>query len=132
MSGPTCMQTLTARRTFPAVLVVCATPLLYEALLESFQGLATLHEIPAHSADLTGLLRALDADALVVDSLVEAEEIESLARERQIPLLQVFLPERKVRLLRDGGWEDIPDAGASAEAIRNLLVGDIFARRGGR
>ena len=118
------------QRALPVVLVVCAMPLLYEALDESLQGLASLHEIPTNRIDLTGLLRALDADALVADSPGDAEEMEPLARELGIPLLQIDLRGQNVRALRDGGWEDFPDAAKSAEAIRNLLVGEIFGRRG--
>ena len=117
-------------RAFPIVFVVCATPLLYEALAESLRGLATLHEIPTGRADLTGLLRSVHADAFVVDSPADAAELTELARELHVPLLEVALRERKVRILREDAWAEHEGAGGSAEAIRNLLAAEIFGRNG--
>jgi hypothetical protein len=121
----------TALRPLPIVFVVCATPLIYEALAESMSGLATLHEVPAGRPDLNGLLRAVSADAFVVDSPADAAELEALAQELQVPLLEVALRERKVRVLRDV-WVEHEGVGNSAEEIRNLLIGAIYGQNGGR
>ncbi len=132
MSSTERLPALSQLRRQPIVLVVSATPLLYEALADSMRGFATLHEIPANRPDLIGLLRALHFDALVVDTPTEVGEIEALARELRRPLLHILLRERKVRVLRDDGFEVFDEAGASAESIRNLLVGEIFPHTGDR
>lgn len=112
----------------PLVVAVCAVPLLHEALSAALEDIADVQGFPAHRGDTVGLLRGLKPDAVVVDTDDEAEAAVSFAHESNSTLLHVSLGERKLRILRNGGWEEAGDERASPEEIRNILVAALFAR----
>jgi hypothetical protein len=119
---------VTARQPFVAVLY--SVPLLCEALSSALENIADVHSFPAGRGDTVGLLRSIAPDAIVVDDPDEAESARRWARRHGVPLVHVVLRERKIRVLRNGGWEESP--ARSAESIRNVLAGSIYAReRGG-
>ena len=96
----------------------------------ALENIADVHSFPAGRGDTVGLLRSIAPDAIVVDDPDEAESARRWARRHGVPLVHVVLRERKIRVLRNGGWEESP--ARSAESIRNVLAGSIYAReRGG-
>jgi hypothetical protein len=114
----------------PFVAVLYSVPLLCEALSSALENIADVHSFPAGRGDTVGLLRSIAPDAIVVDDPDEAESARRWARRHGVPLVHVVLRERKIRVLRNGGWEESP--ARSAESIRNVLAGSIYARgRGG-
>ena len=110
----------------PLVAVLYSVPLLYEAISSSLDEIAEVRGFPAHRGDPVGLLRALTPAAVVVDDPVEAEAVSVWAEEQDVPLVHVRLLERKLRLLRHGEWQE--SIGASADAIRNVIAGSLYAR----
>jgi hypothetical protein len=112
----------------PLVVAVCSVPLLQEALAAALEDIAEVQGFPAHRGDTVGLLRWLKPDAVVVDAEEEAEAAASFARESKSPILHISLAERKLRILRDGDWEDTGSEGTSPEEIRNILAAGLFGR----
>jgi hypothetical protein len=110
----------------PRVALLYSVPLLCEALASALDKIAEVQSFPAGRGDTVGLLCSLQPDAVVVDDAAEADEAQRWASRYRLPLVHVSLRERKLRLLRDGAWEE--SEGTSAEAIRNLLAGSIFTR----
>ena len=118
---------MTARGTRePLVAVLYSVPLLYEAISSSLDEIAEVHGFPARRGDPVGLLRALTPDAVVVDDPAEAEAVSGWAAEQDVPLVHVRLRERRLGLLRHGEWQE--SIGASADAIRNVIAGSLYAR----
>jgi hypothetical protein len=111
----------------PLVAVICHVPLLEEALEAAVGDVVTVRSFPP-DRDTSGLLRWLRPDAIVVDCDQEAANALPFAREWDVPLVQVSLAERKLRLLRDTGREESEGSAAGPEAIRNLIVGGIFGK----
>ena len=60
-------------RNEPLVAVVCAVPILGEALTAALDGLAECKVIPARQPELGGLLKSLQPDAIVVDDELFAD-----------------------------------------------------------
>jgi len=112
------------------VIMICATPLLREAVADALKEIAEVRSFPAGGGDTDGLLHWLDPDAVVVDRSDEAEAASAFARETHAPLLHISLTERKLRLLQNNGWIEPAGDGASAEHLRNVLVGMIYGRGG--
>jgi hypothetical protein len=119
-----------ASRARPLVVAVCAVPMLQEGLSAALEDIADVQGFPARRGDIIGLLRGLKPDAVVVDAEEEAEAAASFGHESRSPILHISLEQRKLRLLRNGAWEDAGSEG-SAEEIRNILVAGMFARREG-
>jgi hypothetical protein len=113
----------------PLVAVVCAVPLLGEALVGALEGLAECKIIPARQPELGGLLKSLQPDAIVVDDEEEAAVAATYARFARVPVIHVGLRTAKLRLLHDGNWVVPEDSNASPEIVRNLIAGEIYGRR---
>jgi hypothetical protein len=105
-------------------------PLLCEAVSAALDDVADVQGFRAHQGDTVGLLRSLKPDAVVVDADDEAEAAARFAHETSLPLVHFSLQERKLRVLRNGDWEDADDGETSPEEIRNILVGSLFGRKG--
>jgi hypothetical protein len=114
----------------PLVIFICATPLLKEAIVDALEEIAEVQSFPAGGGDTNGLLRWLGPNAVVVDRSDEAEAAAPFAREAHAPLLHIALTERKLRLLRGNHWVEAAGDGASAEHLRNVLVGMMYGRGG--
>jgi hypothetical protein len=112
----------------PLVAVLSSVPLLSEAISLSLDGIANVRGFPARRGDPVGLLSALAPAAVVVDDTAEAEAIRRWAEDRDVPLVHVRLHKRKIRLLHHGEWQE--SIGASAEAIRNVIAGSLYADGG--
>jgi hypothetical protein len=111
----------------PLVAVVCRVPLLAEALTAALEGIATVRRFPAERGDTVGLLRAVDPDAVVVDSEAEAHHAAVFARAADTALVHVSLYDQVLRIFEDGSWHE-SDEEASPESIRNAVLGGIFRR----
>ncbi len=120
---------MTATKRQPLVAFLYSVPLLHEALLSTLDSIAHVEAFPAGRGDVAGLLRSVKPDAIVVDDPAEADEARGWAKRHGRPLLHISLSEQKIRVLRNGHWEE--SAGASAETIRNVLAGSIYGRRDG-
>lgn len=119
-----------SERTRPLVAVVCAVPLVGEAMRSAFE-FADVQTFAANGGDLDGLVRWLRPDALVVDNRVSAEEAAASAHEQELPVLHVSVQDGEMRLYRSGVWEHIGNCdGPTPEAIRNVVAGALFARTG--
>jgi hypothetical protein len=112
----------------PVVVAVCAVPLLLEGLTAALEDIAEVRTFPAHRGDTIGLLRGVMPDAVVVDQEDEAEAAASFAHESNSPILHISLKDRRLRILRNGGWEEAGNGGTSPEAIRNILIASLLAR----
>ena len=121
-----------SERDAPLVAVVCAVPLLGEAVTGALEGLAECKVIPARQPELGGLLKSLQPDAIVVDDEQEGAVAAMYARFARVPVIMVSLRENTVQLLEDGRWVYPEERGASAESIRNLVAGGIYGRRATR
>jgi hypothetical protein len=115
----------------PLVVTLCAVPLLQEAVTAVLEDIAEVQGFPAHRGDTVGLLRGLKPDAVVVDAEDEAEAAMPFAHESKSPLVYISLAERKLRVLRNGDWEEAGSEG-SPEEIRNILAAGLFARGEGQ
>jgi hypothetical protein len=109
----------------PLVAVLYSVPLLCEAIASALDNIAEVRTFPARRGDMVGLLHSLQPDAVVVDHPIEALELQGWADSHDVPLLEICLRERKIRVLRNGEWEE--SSGASAESIRNSIAGAIYA-----
>jgi hypothetical protein len=116
-------------RNEPLVAVVCAVPILGEALSAALDGLAECKIIPAHQPDLGGLLKSLQPDAIVVDDEHEAAVAATYARFARTPVINVSLREQRLTRLDDGKWEEPDEHDISPETIRNVVAGGIYGRR---
>jgi hypothetical protein len=114
----------------PLVVAVCSVPLVHEALAAALEGFADVQPFPAGRGDTAGLLGSLRPAAVVVDSDEEAAQAETYARECDCPVVHLSLRQQTMRLFRGQGWEEEP-TGVSPDAIRNLLVGELFGARAG-
>lgn len=116
-------------RARPLVAVVCAVPLLGEAVAAALE-FADVRTFAEGGGDVKGLLESLDPDAVVVDSETGAAAAEDFAQDHDLPALYVAMRELELRLLRDGTWVRVGDDGPTPEAVRNAVAGALFA--GGR
>lgn len=107
--------------------MICGTPLLSEAVEAALGDVMTVQSFPSGTGDTVGLLGALRPDGIVVDGDEDAASAAAFAAESGLPLVHVSLAERTLRVLRAGRWEPA-DATASAEAVRNIMVGGIFGK----
>lgn len=115
------------------VVAFTATPLLNETLAAALEGVAVLGRFPAGIADIDGLIRHIGPDALVVDCDDKAAELSDVADKLSIPLVHVSLQTQQLRVFREQHWNVFPSPGTSPNAIRNVLLGEIYGasvRRG--
>jgi hypothetical protein len=110
----------------PLVAVIYTVPLVYEAIASALDDIAEVRSFPGRSGDTVGLLRSVRPDAVVVDDPAESAQVQDWAESQNLPLMEIRLRERKIRVLRNGKWEE--SAGASAGSIRNAIAGSIYAR----
>jgi hypothetical protein len=119
-----------SERTRPFVAVVCAVPLLGEAVRSALD-FADVQTFAANGGDLDGLLRWLRPDALIVDHAESAEQATPFAVEHELPVVHLSVAEPLLRIHRRGAWEVIGNGeGPTPEAIRNIVAGAVFARAG--
>lgn len=111
----------------PLVAVICEAPLLAEGVSAAVGDVMTVQSFPAAGGDTRGLLSALVPDGIVVDRADEAAKAEPFASERNLPLVQVSLAERSLRVYGDGRWRPA-EVAPSADGVRTLLVGGIFGK----
>jgi hypothetical protein len=115
-------------RTRPLVAVVCAVPLIGEAMMSALD-FAEVRSFSERGGDIAGLLEWLRPDAVVVDSDGGAASAVAYATGRELPLLHISIRERTLRLFRRGEWHPIVNGeGPTPEIIRNVIAGALFAR----
>jgi hypothetical protein len=116
--------------TRPLVAVVCAVPLLGEAMSSTLE-FAEVRTFAASGGDVAGLLEWLRPDVLIVDSEGAAGAATTFAREHELPVLHIAIRERSLRLFRRGEWKQLSNGeGPTPEAIRNVVAGSLFSRGG--
>jgi hypothetical protein len=112
----------------PIVALICATPLLCEALAAAMADVARVQSFPAGRGDTEGLLRWLAPDAVVVDEVEEAEAATAYARASGAPLLHISLAEPKLLVFANDSWMAAAGGADSTHQLRNVLVGMMFRR----
>lgn len=112
----------------PLVVALCSVPLLHEGLEVALGEIADVRVFPANGNDTVGLLRMLRPDAIVVDDADQAETAAAYAGEASSTLLHISLKERRLRILRRGGWEDAGNGSTSPEELRNIVIASMLAR----
>ena len=117
-------STVVRRR--PLVLALTMTPLLTELLRDLLGESALVRDFPGDSADLEGLVRHTQPNALVIDSDQDAFELSAVAEELSVPLVQISLPSHEARVFRDRRWSPVPLPIDSPTSIRNVLLGELF------
>jgi hypothetical protein len=116
--------------TRPLVAVVCSVPLLALAVASALE-FAEVRSFSDTGGGVAGLLNWLRPDAVVVDTENAATDAAAYALEHPLPLLHIAVREQQLRLFMSGEWEYVTDSGgASAESIRNVIAGTLFARKG--
>jgi hypothetical protein len=123
----------TTRRTereLPLVALVCAIPLLAEAV-RSELGFAEVITLADRGGDIGGLLRWLQPDAVVVDNDEAAAGAATYALEHELPVVHISPQKQALFLFQEGAWEDIGDSeGPTPENVRNVIVGALYAGGG--
>ena len=109
----------------PLVAVIYSVPLLCEAIASALDEIAEVRSFPGRRGDTVGLLRSVRPDAVVVDDPIELAQVEGWAEGEDVPLVEICRRGLKIRVLRNGEWEESP--GASAQSIRNAIAGAIYA-----
>jgi hypothetical protein len=121
-------QLRNGERARPFVAVVCAVPLLGEAVRAALD-FADVRTFAAAGGDLDGLVRWLGPDVLIVDSEAVAEQAVAFARDREVPVLHISVQDPVLRLYRRGAWEVVGTGDdVTPEASRNVVAGVLFAR----
>jgi hypothetical protein len=107
----------------PFILALCSAPLLGEALARELEDIAVVRSFPAGRCDVLGLVAHANPDAVFVDRAEDAE----LLRHLDVPVVHALLAEGKVRSLRAEGWREFDNPEDSVSAIRNVILGDLYA-----
>jgi hypothetical protein len=116
------------KRSRPLVAVVCAVPLLGEAMEPALE-FAEVRTFSGRSGDIGGLLQWLRPDAVVVDDDGNADGAALYAGEADIPVVHICVRKHVLRLFHRGDWNVVSNGdGATSEIIRNLVAGALFAR----
>jgi hypothetical protein len=116
-----------AGRELPLVALVCAIPLLAEAV-RSELGFAEVVAFADQGADIGGLLHWLHPDAVVVDTDEAAAGAAAYAREHELPVVHIAAQRQALYLFQDGAWEENGNSeGLTPENVRNVLVGALYA-----
>ena len=76
---------MTATERQPLVAFLYSVPLLHEALLSTLDSIADIQAFPAGRGDVTGLLRSVGPDAILVDDSSEADASARLGRATSRP-----------------------------------------------
>lgn len=114
--------------TQPLIAVVCTVPLIGEAVLSALE-FADVRVFQSGTPDIGGLFRSLRPDGMVVDSGAAAREAADFALDEDRPLIHIGIRDRTLRLLMNGAWRTLAIGGdPSAEAVRNVLIGALYAR----
>lgn len=114
----------------PLVAVICSVPLVFEGLRETLASIARVQFFPA-ATGTAGLLRWVKPDAVVVDSVDEAEFATAFARELDLPLVHISVRDAEVRFFSRGVWLKATNVGdgTTAETVRDIIAGSLYGRR---
>ena len=116
----------------PLVAVVCAVPLLGEAV-ESALEFAEVRSFSGRGGDVAGLLQWVRPDAVVIDDDELATGAAAYAAEWEIPVVHIRVRDRALRFFHRGSWTVVSNGeGPTPEIIRNVVAGALFAREGAR
>jgi hypothetical protein len=114
-------------RELPLVALVCAIPLLAEAV-RSELGFAEVVAFAGQRGDIGGLLYWLHPDAVVVDTDEAAVGAAAYAQEHELPVVHIAAKKHALYLFQDGAWEETGNGeDPSPENVRNVLVGALYA-----
>jgi hypothetical protein len=118
----------TPAATLPVIAVLCRVPLVAEALMGAFEGMAEVRSLPTHSGDTAGVLRWLRPDAVIVDDERAAESAAPYVATEGGLLVHVSIADGTVRVFQDESWEVVDVDGSTPDAIRNLVIGSLLRR----
>lgn len=117
----------TQRREQPLVVLVSSVPLLADALDEALEFAEV--KLFDDRGDVSGLLRWLRPEAVVVDSDEAARAASEFAHTTPLPVLHIDLQRDELRVLSDGEWQAIPLGEGAPEIVRHALAAALFAGR---
>ena len=109
----------------PLVAVICTAPLISEGVDAAVGDVMNVQSFPA-DGDTRGLLGVLRPDAIVVDCPEQAALAAAFAAGSDLPVVQVSLEERTLRVLQHGDWQQAE--GASVQDVRKVMVWGIFGK----
>jgi hypothetical protein len=119
-----------AGRELPLVALVCAIPLLAEAV-RSELGFAEVIALADRGGDIRGLLHWLQPDAVVVDTDEAAAGAAAYAQEHELPVVHISPQRQALYVFQDGAWEETGDGeGPTPENVRNVIMGALYAGGG--
>ena len=114
-------------RNEPLVAVIYSVPLLVEALEDALDGIGEVRAFPTGDGEVATLLEAIEPDAIVVDSLENADIAAAYAIAHGIAAVHVDFAHHMLHALIDGAWRRQEDDD-SPDAVRNLVAGGIYGR----
>jgi uncharacterized protein (UPF0216 family) len=106
-------------RTRPLIAVLSRVPLLVEALVGAFSGIADVQAVASDDVEAQGLVRAFRPDAVIA----EGDSIDLI--DADMPCVHVELETQTVSV-REGGLWRIVDIELSPEGIRNATVAQLY------
>ena len=120
--GVTARQGLMTGRTRPLVVTITDIPIFYEAVAEMLGDQASVHPLKPVGGDTEVVLRALDPDAVIVDSRRGARDLRKATLKRRIPLIHVDATGSALRVLGANGWRQLSLPVTTSDALQSLLA----------
>jgi hypothetical protein len=113
------------------VVAITDTPMFYEAMAETLADQGCVHRLRPGGGDTEIVLRALDPDAVIVDSRRSASEARKSALKRGIPLIHIDSDGAVLRVLTANGWREHSLPQKTSEALQSLLLATVLGRFAG-
>jgi hypothetical protein len=119
-----------AGRELPLVALVCAIPLVAEAV-RSELGFAEVIMLADRGGDIGGLLHWLHPDAVVVDTDEAAVGAAAYAQEHELPVVHISPRKKALYVFQGGAWQETGNGeGPTPENVRNVIVGALYTGGG--
>jgi hypothetical protein len=111
-----------ARRSRPLVVTITEVPIFYEAVAGSLRDRAIVQALKPSGGDTGVVLRLIAPDAVVVDTMRDAQAAVDSALEQGFPIVHVSSEESVLRVLGAGGsWTEQGLPPMASEAFWNIL-----------
>jgi hypothetical protein len=122
----TARKVLGAKRQKPLVVTISDVPIFCEAIAGTLADQAYVHPLKPIGADTEIVLRALNPDAVIVDSQRNARRARKATLERGIPLIHLDSDRSVLRVLGEGGWRELSFPSMTSDALQGLLRAVTF------